>query len=310
VKVKPAWIGWSVWGWGLLSFSVSAETWKIATYNLANYNLTDRQIEGAFLTQYPKPEHEKTALRRVIRLLNADVLALQEIGGELFVRELQRDLKGEGVDYPYSAVLSAGDGARKVAVLSRHPFTKVGRHDDLDFSYFEGREVVKRGMLEVRFATEAGELALFVVHFKSRWTERRDDPEAEIRRGREATAARDRVLELFPQPELGRFVVAGDFNDGPTDRVVRAFTHRGDLRLSYLLPVEDSRGETWTHLYRRNHVYSRVDHIMVSQPLRDAVMDGKGLIYDRPGVLVASDHRPVLVEFQWTADGGGSAVPD
>ena len=35
---------------------------------------------------------------------------------------------------------------------------------------------------------------------KSRWTERRDDPEAALRRGREATAARDRVLELFPEP--------------------------------------------------------------------------------------------------------------
>ena len=32
---------------------------SIATYNVANYNLTDRQIEGANMTAYPKPEREK-----------------------------------------------------------------------------------------------------------------------------------------------------------------------------------------------------------------------------------------------------------
>ncbi len=294
---------WLKWGGGLLccvsllSFAVG-ETWKIATYNLANYNLTNRQIEGAYLTEYPKPEREKTALRRVIQDLNADVLALQEVGGEMFLRELQRDLKGEGVDYPYSVVLTAGDSSRKVGVLSRRPFAQVRRHDDLEFKYFNGREGVKRGMLEVRFDTAAGELALFVVHFKSRLTERSDDPEAEIRRGREATAARDRVLELFPDPRTGLFMIAGDFNDGPVDRAVRAFAQRGDLPLSYLVPVADSRGETWTHRYWRNDVYSRVDHIMVSKSLQAVMSSEVGVVYDGPGVTVASDHRPVMVELR------------
>ena len=135
-------VGWVIGG--LLAASiVAAETWKLATYNLANYNLTDRQIEGAFLTQYPKPEHEKTALRKVIKRMDADVLALQEIGGDGFMRELQRDLRSEGQNYPYATVLTAVDEARKVGVLSRHPFSAVRRYDNLDFNYFEGRELVK-----------------------------------------------------------------------------------------------------------------------------------------------------------------------
>lgn len=286
------------WGWGLAGLlSIGfAETWKIATYNLANYNLTDRQIEGAFLTQYPKPEREKTALRRIIKRMDVDVLALQEIGGEAFLRELQRDLKSEGMIYPYSRVLTAVDEARKVAVLSRHPFASVHEHDDLDFKYFDGRELVKRGMLEVRFDTPVGELTLFVVHFKSPLTERRDDPGAEVRRGREATAARDRVLERFPDPEIAKFLVLGDFNDGPADRAVRAFRTRGELAISELLPVEDSRGETWTHSYRRNDVYSRVDHIMFSPGMTRWVESGIGTVIDWPGVMSAGDHRPVVIE--------------
>lgn len=279
-------------------FSV-AEPVTLATYNLANYNLTDRQIEGAFLASYPKPETEKTALRQVLHQLDVDILALQEIGGEDFLRELQRDLRKEGLHYPESVVLNGVDGQRKVAVLSRLPFTQVRRHTDLDFKYFEGRELVKRGMLEVRFETDAGEVSLFVVHLKSRLTERRDDPSSKLRRGKEATAARDRILEIFPEPQTSRFIIAGDFNEGPLHRPARAFSRIGSRPISELVPAEDSRGETWTHRYWRNDEYSRVDFVMVSAPLKPMVVGGKGQIPDDPMVMQASDHRPVVVKFDF-----------
>ena len=283
----------------MAAVAAAAETVTLATYNLANYNLTDRQIEGAFLASYPKPEKEKTALRQVIHEMDADVLALQEIGGEDFLRELQRDLRQEGLNYPEAIVMSGVDEQRKVAVLSRIPLTSVRRHSDLDFKYFEGRELVKRGMLEVRFDTMAREVALFVVHFKSRLTERRDDPQAKLRRGKEATAARDRILELFPEVETARFIVAGDFNEGPLHRPVRAISRIGARPISTLVSAEDSRGETWTHRYWRNDEYSRVDFVMVSAPLVAAIKNGKGVIPDAPKVLDASDHRPVVVSFEF-----------
>lgn len=286
------WLG-LVLGGGVLA----AESFTLATYNLANYNLTDRQIEGAFLASYPKPEAEKTALRKVIHRINADVLAVQEIGGAEFLYELQRDLRREGLVYDEAIVLDAVDDQRKVGVLSRRPLTHVGRHTDLDFKYFSGRELVKRGMLEVRFNTRAGEVALFVVHLKSRLTERRDDPQASLRRGREATAARNRILSLFPEPESARFIIAGDFNEGPMHRPVRAFSRIGERAISSLVPAADSRDETWTHRYRRNDEYSRVDFVMVSAPLRRWVRDGAGRVWDDPSVLRASDHRPVVVTF-------------
>lgn len=277
--------------------AAAAESFTVATYNLANYNLTDRQIEGAFLAAYPKPEREKDALRQVIREIDADVLAVQEIGGAEFLYELQRDLRREGLAYAEAEVLEAADDQRRVGVLSRLPLTHVGRHTDLDFKYFSGRERVKRGMLEVRFDTSAGEVALLVVHLKSRLTERRDDPQASLRRGREATAARNRVLSLFPEPESARFIIAGDFNEGPMHRPVRAFSRIGEREISSLVPAADSRGETWTHRYRRNDEYSRVDFVMVSAPLRRWVRGGAGRIPDAPVVLRASDHRPVVVTF-------------
>ncbi len=292
---------WRVAAWvlGLLGAGLaSAESITLATYNVSNYNLTNRQIEGAFLADYPKPEREKTALRKMIRRMDADIIALQEIGGDEFLRELQRDLRKEGMPYAESVVVNASDEQRRIGLLSRVPLTHVRRHTDLDFAYFSGRELVKRGMLEVRFDTAEGEVALFVVHLKSRLTVRRDDPEAKLRRGREATAARDRILELFPEPTAARFIIAGDFNEGTLHRPVRAFSEIGGRPISELVPAYDSRSETWTHRYRRNDEYSRVDFFMVSTLLEPFVQSGAGTIPDDPDVMIASDHRPVVMTLE------------
>jgi len=76
---------------------------------------------------------------------------------------------------------------------------------------------------------------------------------------------------------------------------VQRLTRRGDTEIAVLLPVADSHGETWTHAYRKEERYSRVDHIMVSRGLWPEVHDGTGRIEDGDGVLEASDHRPVVV---------------
>lgn len=270
-------------------------TLRVATYNVANYNVTSRRTSDGFRPDYPKPEAEKAALRRVIRKLDADVLALQELGGPEFLRELQRDLRSEGGDYPHLAVLVADDEPRHVGVLSRQPLVAVREHRELTFSYRGGAERVRRGVLEVRITAAGGELTCFIVHLKSRYTERPDDPGAVAYRAGEAVAVRDRILEVFPEPAAARFLILGDFNDAPRSRAVRAMLRRGRRELSRLVDVADSRGERWTHHYRRDDAYSRVDHILVSPGLAGAVVGHSGRIHDGPGVREASDHRPVVV---------------
>ena len=136
----------------------------------------------------------------MIRALDADVLALQEMGPAGYLEELRRDLRAEGVDYPHAALAEAADADRHVAVLSRIPFSRVQTHAGLDFRYFGGRAKVKRGLLEVDLAVAGGELTLFVVHLRSRFTERADDPGAALFRAGEAEAVRDLVLRRFPDP--------------------------------------------------------------------------------------------------------------
>ena len=107
-------------------------------------------------------------MREVILATNADILAVQEIGVEAFLLELQRDLRLEGLDYPYTALMEGGDPDRHTAVLSKVPFREVFRETELDFKYFDGREPVKRGLLEVVFETGGLRWSLFNLHLKSR----------------------------------------------------------------------------------------------------------------------------------------------
>lgn len=273
-----------------------AEPLTVATWNVENYTLADRVADdGVFRKGYPKPESEKAALRAVIRQMNADVLALQEIGGDDYVRELQRDLRSEGLDYPHAAVMTATDTERRVAVLSRRPFTAVARHGDLTFKYFDGTEGVRRGLLEVRVASDAGEVAVFVIHLKSRYTERSDDPAAAAWRAGEAVAVRDRVLAVFPEPATARFLIVGDFNDGRSSRPACALMERGEKEIARWLPAADSRGHVWTHFFRKDDSYSRVDHVLVSPGLWPRIQGTAGRIHDSTETGAASDHRPLVL---------------
>ncbi len=283
-----------------------AETIRVATYNVENYLVMDRWVEKQerWRPAYPKPEREKTALREVIHAVAPDVLALQEMGPPPFLEELRRDLRREGLDYPYAHVLEAEDEARHVAVLSRLPFREVVGHVDPDFPYFGERTRIKRGLLEVRFETSGRPWSLFTLHLKSKWTEREDDPQAAAKRTGEATAARNRILERVDPAAGDLFLIAGDFNDTRDTPPLRRFFRRGDLTLSVPVEAADSRGHTWTQHWERQDLYSRIDFILASPALKERLVpEGHG-VYDGPGYRTASDHRMVWAEFCFGVEEG------
>jgi len=258
----------------------------LATYNLENYGPADRRTEAGFQPEYPKPESEKAALRRVIAALHAEILAVQEIGSTGHLDELQRDLRSEGVDYPYSVMAEAEDHRRHTALLSRRPFKAVRRQV----------ENVKRGLLEAEIGTPQGDIALFVVHLKSHVTEQPNDPGGALRRVAEAAAVRDCIVREFPDPERARFVILGDCNDGSRSRALVRLERKGARAVAWRLPAADGRGEVWTEFWSGGDLYSQLDHILVSLALRPHVVSGRAHIYDGPGVAEASDHRPVWAE--------------
>lgn len=282
----------------LCATSALAETVRIATYNVRNYLVMDRHVGARWRPSYPKPESEKSMVREVIRDIRPDILVLQEMGPLDFLEELRADLNQDGVHYPYAIHMDGPDSDRHVAILSKISPTDVKKHAHLDFKYFEGREVVKRGLLEVSFQSESGELfRVFGLHLKSRWTENKADPESELRRVREAEACRNRIIERSVDMEEDRFIIAGDFNAHPGSAAMRRFYKRGSLVIGSLLPAADSRGEVWTYFYEKEALYQSVDGFVLSTAMAPYVRTGKGKIADHPGVLTGSDHRMVYADF-------------
>lgn len=282
----------------LLCVLVAPAAITVATYNVENYTLANRMVDGVYREAYPKPEDERAALSQVVGAIAPDILAVQEMGKQSYLEEFQRELKAAGQNYPHIVVLDGPDPDRHVAVLSKVPFKDVKRHVDLGFTYFDRPEKVRRGALEVIFATEQGDVSLFVIHLKSKYTERKDDPEAALQRALEAEAVRDLVLARHPDPAKAKFIVAGDWNDTRGTRPVRALQKRGDLVVGELVRAADSRDHNWTHYFRREDLYSRIDYLMVSPGLKPYVAGNRATIYDGPGAVVASDHRPVWLKLE------------
>jgi endonuclease/exonuclease/phosphatase family metal-dependent hydrolase len=107
------------------------------------------------------------------------------------------------------------------------------------------------------------------------------------------------VLKRFPVPAKARFVILGDCNDNKSSKPLERLHVRGKTVITGLLPAADSRGETWTHAFRRDDTYTRVDYVFVSPGLRSAVQGGVARIFDGDGVRAASDHRPVTLTLQF-----------
>lgn len=277
--------------------ALTAQALTVATYNVENYLVTNRLVEGVYREKYPKPEAEKAAVRQAIKAMAPDLLAVQEMGTLPFLEELQRDLKAEGLDYPHLALVQGVDQDRHVAVLSKVPFKDVRRHAQVPVTYLGSADFVQRGVLEVTIGTNEGDLTVFVLHLKSRRTVRPDDPESAAQRSAEAEAVRDLVLQRFPDPTQAKFVICGDWNDTRGSRAVRALQKRGDTVVGEILRAGDSRGDTWTHFYRREDSYSRIDYLLVSPALRPFVANkGTARVFDGIEIGAGSDHRPVFMQ--------------
>lgn len=285
----------------LVAGTFASAALTVATYNVENYTLANRLVDGVYRPAYPKPEKEKAALSQVIAGIAPDILAVEEMGTQAYLEDFQRELKQAGQDYPHAVVLEAADKDRHVAVLSKVPFKAVHRHAAVPLTYFGRKELVKRGVLEVVFATTAGDFSLFVVHLKSKYTERKDDPESALQRALEAEAVRDLVLARHPDPTKGKFIICGDWNDTRGTRPVKAMQKRGETVVGDLVYAADSRGQVWTHFFRREDIYSRIDYLLVSPALKPFVAGNRATIWDGPGVGEASDHRPVFVSLKLDA---------
>ncbi|HXC99985.1 MAG TPA: endonuclease/exonuclease/phosphatase family protein [Verrucomicrobiae bacterium] len=281
----------------------AADTFRVATYNVENY------LEVSNGSRPAKSEAAKAKVRESVIALKPDVIALEEMGGTNALLELQGSLKTDGLDLPYSELVSGADTNINVALLSRFPIV-ARRPQTNDFFLLNGRRwQVSRGFLEVGIkVNEHYSFALIAVHLKSKVPIPQVD-EADLRL-EEAKVLREKIDALLRPNPNSNLIVLGDFNDTHDSRTIKTILGRGNEAVYDTRPAERdgqqdgagdgaraSRSVTWTEFYAKQDVYTRMDYIFLSRGMAREWDAAGTYILSRPDWGLASDHRPLVATF-------------
>ena len=290
--------------WGVALSATSAETFRVATYNVQNY------LAAPVGTRPAKSGAAKAKVRESIIATQADVIALQEMGGTNALLELRDSLRREGADYPFWEHVSAADTNIHVAVLSKFPIVARRSHTNDSFVLFNQRHYVKRGFaeLEVR-VNDRYQFTLLTAHLKSKLAAFEAD-EQELR-NEEATLLRQKIEAILAARPDANLIVAGDMNDVRDARPIRTLLAAGRKHALYDTRPAELNGDdqpnnnprypapqiTWTHYYGKEDTYRRIDYILLSKGMTRDWVSGGTCIIKIPNWGIGSDHRPIVAEF-------------
>lgn len=268
-------------------------TVTIATFNVLN--LFDAHDDPYHLDEGtdPKPEAEQKNLAAMIRKIDADVLALEEVENEGVLKQFVETHLG---DMGYKNVVSIASNDRRgieCSVVSRLPVGPVTSYRFVDFSDGSGGQTrFQRDLLRVRILPpEAPAFDVFVVHLKSK----RGGEESSGRiRTAEAKAARAIMDETLKADPAALFVICGDFNDTFDSPSLKLIRGDGDSALrDFLHDVPKS-----TVSYNQAPYKSMIDFIFAS-PAMAKRYDAKSYqVIQSSKKEGGSDHNPVVARFK------------
>ena len=271
-----------------------SETVIFAAWNLRNYMLRPVKSEGGRITTPAKAPESIAAVVETLREIRPDILGLCEMGTRKDLADLQRRLKNAGLDLPHKTWVDGPDKDRHLALLSRFPLEV--QHDTRTTFRLGGLpQRVRRGILDVTARARPDfPLRILGVHLKSARVVPEYD-QAAFRRA-ESLILRQRVESILTEAPDTPLLVFGDFNDTKNSPVVKGVAGRAGTRKSLtVLPLADRLGDQWTYRWDESDEYSRIDFVMVNQPLRRLVRRGGTRVHRDKDWFTASDHRPLAV---------------
>jgi len=261
----------------LLSLKLLAmeKTLNIATYNVDNlFDLKKSGNEYKEYIPYSKSNWNAKAYKtklnhiaRVIKDLNADIVALQEVESKYALIDLQRTLKQKDIYYNYYAIANRKNTTVKVALLSKYPFVYAKE-------VRVGYGVKYRNILEVKFKFLNQELYIFVNHWKSK-----NGPESQ--RLVYAKALKKRLNKLGYNKNI---ILLGDFNSDYEEYIKFKRKRRlndtgGKTGINHIInTIDRSKKDYMYNLWytvdkdkRYSYIYKRkkeaLDNIIVSKPI-------------------------------------------
>jgi endonuclease/exonuclease/phosphatase family metal-dependent hydrolase len=288
----------------LACLTASAAGFRVATYNVENYLIKPSE------TRPIKPPESRRKVQETLAVMNADVIAFEEMGDMAALEELRKDMGKLGLDYPYLEHVAGFDTNAHVAVISRLPIVARRPHTNDSFLLNGRRLRVSRGFAEVDIqVNDRHAFTLFAAHLKSKLAVAQAD-EAEWRL-EEAKLLREKISARLATDPNANIIVMGDLNDTKDSPSTRAIIGRGKARLIDLRPAEangddtpaerpdwDPASVTWTHYYGKEDTYSRIDYILATPGLAKHLVREKTFVICMANWGLASDHRPLVATFE------------
>jgi len=240
---------------------LGALDFRVATYNVEN--LFDMQRDGNEYEEYmPNNKHgwNEAMLRikvahiaRVIRDLDADVIALEEIENKAVLERLNQALGDKA--YPYVFYPKKKDRISiETALLSRFPIEKTQTFWLPDQA---------RGIHKISLSIEHQMLDVYINHWPA-YKERED----------ERMMYAKTLHTLLEQEGTHEYVLVGDFNSpyqkrkGHWGMGIESFLQAGDHNASlYNLWYELPQNQRYSHSYGKQK--ETLDHIIIAKTLMD-----------------------------------------
>ena len=265
------------------------------TYNLWNYF-----VKGG-RRRKKKSESSKQALVKTILSASPDILMFSELGGEAALKDLMKHLKKDGGNYTFAQIMQGADRSRSLGVISKFAPVKIYKITDKFYKLRPKSNKkaplehvpIQRGFLHVVFKKNGYTLHIVEAHLKARLFHYRYN-HTDMRRS-EARQLRHVVDDILKKDPEANVLVVGDFNDVYSWSAIAAI--RGDDKKMKLIDVKprDSRNSTWTHWWKQEDEYGRIDYAFASPTLWPEIDQKKSRIVHLPNHwLYASDHRPIL----------------
>jgi endonuclease/exonuclease/phosphatase family metal-dependent hydrolase len=266
-------------------------TLRVATYN--TQNLCD-QYDNPYTADEgtgAKPEAQVKALLAAIKILNCDVLILQEVEQGGYLAKLAGDHLPE-----YKVVVDPPSNDPRgitVAVLSKLPVTRIVSHKTVPLEPTATPaampEEFSRDLLQVDVQLAPGlDLSVYGVHLKSK-RDATGDPKGAHKRLAEAQKAA--TIIRHEQGATGLFLIAGDFNDTPDSPTFATLL----ATVPGMVDVQAGRPLAQRISFANPRYREAIDNIFLSPQLAPAYVADSAQIWWGENFDTASDHRPLSI---------------
>ncbi len=268
----------------------------MATYNICNLfdNVDDPYFHDE--TTKAKPREDMVRVAAVLRDVNADVVAFQEVESRGY---LQRFLEVFVPELGYRHIVHfEGNDLRgiDVCLASRIPVGRVISHRHMRFQGPDGRSYrFGRDLLRVELRPEDGSpFEAWVVHLKSK---RGDTKVSDAIRLAEATQIHAMIAERLAADPAADLLVCGDFNDTIDSDALQTIMGQSQGK-PILKPLFETVPVEKRATYNQEPYREMIDFILVSPGMLKRYVGDSYAIRDGSFAESGSDHNPVTCRFR------------